>query len=35
MILDLICDLLAVVAVLLAVGLAGWALDVLDWLRGR
>jgi len=33
-ILDLVLDALALVAVLLAVGVAGWVLDVIEWLRG-
>ena len=33
-ILDLILDALALVAVLLAIGVAGWVLDVVEWLRG-
>lgn len=34
MIVDLVLDALALVAVLLAVGVAGWVLDVIEWLRG-
>lgn len=33
MILDLVLDALAIVAVLLAIGAGGWVLDVRDWLR--
>ena len=34
MILDLLLDLLAIVAMLLAIGVAGWVLDAIEWLRG-
>ena len=34
MILDLILDVLAIVALLLAIGVAGWLLDAIEWLRG-
>ena len=33
-ILDLALSLLALVAALLAVGVAGWLLDAIEWLRG-
>ena len=33
-ILDLLLDVLAIVAVLLAIGAAGWLLDAIEWLRG-
>lgn len=32
-ILDLVLDALAIVAVLLAIGAGGWLLDLRDWLR--
>ena len=34
MILDIIEGLLAAVAVVVAIGLAGWLLDAWEWLRG-
>ena len=34
MILDLLLDALALVAVLLAIGVAGWLLDAIERLRG-
>ncbi len=33
-ILDLLLDVLAIVAVLLAIGAGGWVLDLRDWWRG-
>ncbi len=33
-ILDLLLDILAIVALLLAIGAAGWLLDAIEWLRG-
>ena len=33
-ILDLALSLLALVAALLAIGVAGWILDAIEWLRG-
>ena len=33
-ILDLLLDLLAIVAMLLAIGAGGWVLDLRDWWRG-
>ena len=33
-ILDLAFSLLALVAAVLAIGVAGWLLDAIDWLRG-
>jgi hypothetical protein len=33
-IVDLILDILAIVALLLAIGVAGWILDAIEWLRG-
>jgi len=33
-ILDLLLDVLAIVAVLLAIGAGGWLLDLRDWWRG-
>ena len=33
-ILDLALSLLALVAAVLAIGVAGWLLDALEWLRG-
>ncbi len=34
MILDLALSLLALVAAVLAIGVAGWLLDAIEWLRG-
>lgn len=34
MIIDLALSLLALVAALLALGVAGWVLDAIEWLRG-
>ena len=34
MILELALSLLALVAALLAIGVAGWLLDAIEWLRG-
>ena len=34
MIVDLALSLLALVAALLAIGVAGWLLDAIEWLRG-
>ena len=33
-ILDLLLDVLAIVAMLLAIGAGGWVLDLRDWWRG-
>jgi len=33
-ILDLALSLLALVAAILAIGVAGWILDAIEWLRG-
>ena len=33
-IVDLVLDVLAIVALLLAIGVAGWLLDAIEWLRG-
>ena len=33
-IIDLVLDALAIVAVLLAIGAGGWLMELRDWLRG-
>jgi hypothetical protein len=33
LILDLLLDLLALAAALIAIGAVGWCLDLIDWLR--